>query len=138
MGSGNTRAFCLGVAVAGLILMIGMCFMGCVEEPALTAPEMLGMSSIGGRLTYSWDAPTTGTPVVYYVIQVHWTRGPDFMVSDIMRKYHTIYSICDDTVRVRVAGVDSMEIQGPYSIWSEPYYSPGAQQLDRRDEWEEF
>jgi hypothetical protein len=73
------------------------------------------------NVTATWTAPTTGSPVEYYVVEVYeggelaFTAQPadTFVVFNefVMLKEYT----------ARVAGVDALGRQGPWSDWSEPY-----------------
>ena len=72
--------------------------------------------------TYQWTPPTIGTPVVEYVVELNtddagWVqigRTPDttFTFNDF--EFGKLYE-------VRVAGVDSLDRQGPFSVSSDPY-----------------
>lgn len=112
---------CLYVAI---FLLVGLVCPATAQPPEgeVEAPDKLRAPS---SLVYSWTAPTTGTQVVYYVVEVkvneEITLQPDlltgttFTISDV--KYLQKYQI-------RVAGVDSDGHMGPFSLWSELYEVP--------------
>lgn len=71
--------------------------------------------------TAEWGAPTTGTPVVDYVVQLSADGGT---WETIANTPDTIYGVDLETghsYRVRVAGIDAEGRQGPWSLPSEPY-----------------
>ena len=86
-----------------------------------------------------WSPPTTGSPVVYYVLQV-WETDGDLIWS---------VTVADTTVVVedgfiepmirymaRVAGVDAHERQGPWSEWGNDYiYAPGIPESPGTPVW---
>lgn len=74
--------------------------------------------------TASWSPPTTGSPVVYYVLQLFETEG--LMVWSI-NVADTTTVVAEQIIepliryRARVAGVDQHDRQGPWSLWSNDY-----------------
>ena len=70
---------------------------------------------------YVWTAPTVGTPVDHYLVQV--------LVNEVKTEDHGPVSSPEITVplkrgnkyQIRVAAVDASGAQGPWSIWSELY-----------------
>jgi len=72
--------------------------------------------------TCSWSPPTYGTPVVRYVLQHSINEAAWYTVaSDITDTLYTFSISYDDCHRVRVAGVDSLDREGPYSLPSDSY-----------------
>ena len=74
----------------------------------------------------SWDPPTYGTPVHHYILQVvNVTYDPDTPVvyDNIMDEYLDVPVLFTNTYKARVAGVDSLGRQGPWSQWT-PLYEP--------------
>ena len=74
-------------------------------------------------VTYQWTAPTTGSEVVEYVVQLE-VDGSGWVEFD--RSATLSYTFTDTFVygreyAVRVAGVDAQGRWGPWSISSEPY-----------------
>lgn len=74
------------------------------------------------EVTYIWSPPTIGTPAVSYTVQLNidgsgWTT--------IGTAQDTTYSFNDfnygTQYEVRVAGVDSLNRQGPFSNSSDPF-----------------
>jgi len=62
--------------------------------------------------TVKWLPPTSGTPVAYYVMD--WAHG---QVDTVARNKVRVV-VPKRRTRVRVAGVDSLARQGPWSPWS--------------------
>jgi len=76
------------------------------------------------RLT--WEAPVSGTPVVHYLAQVIEMGGADFDTTIYGHIPQTGFDLCVTLgviYKVRVAGVDSLDHQGEWSLWT-PYYGP--------------
>jgi hypothetical protein len=76
-----------------------------------------------------WTAPTTGTAVEHYVGTVEsWevaggdTIRLDFVTVPPAMTFSYSYG---HSMRCRVAGVDSLGRQGPYSLWSEVWIDNG-------------
>ena len=86
-------------------------------------------------VTAHWSAPTTGSPVVEYVLELY---ESDALVLTTTTP-DTFYTFSEDEMNVpfgtyvaRVAGRDIQDRQGPWSPWSPPYIldvgQPGAPQ----------
>ena len=71
--------------------------------------------------TAGWSPPTYGTPVVHYVLQHSVNDGPWVTVGTTTDTEYTLTISFNDNHRVRVAGVDAEDRQGPYSLPSESY-----------------
>lgn len=75
------------------------------------------------QVTASWEAPTTGSPVVRYALQLStdgestWTTAS----STIEGTSHILDLEFDTTYVARVAGIDAQDRQGPWSETSDPY-----------------
>ena len=81
---------------------------------------------LGKMARCSWDAPTYGTPVHHYILQVVTLGSADIettTVNNIMNEYHDVYVEFGLTYKARVAGVDDQNRQGPWSLWT-PIYGP--------------
>ena len=93
---------------------------------AIVLSLCLAGSAIGQTLpeiTYVWDAPTTGSHAATYVVEYS-TDGAiwnQFAIVDTTQI--TIRDLFENnlTYQVRVAGVDILSSQGPYSLPSDPY-----------------
>ena len=72
---------------------------------------------------YSWDKPTYGTPVIYYILEREKTLGDKVVevkeFRDIPEESFPVEMEFGFTYRVRVAGVDEVGRQGPWSDWSD-------------------
>jgi hypothetical protein len=74
----------------------------------------------------SWSAPTYGTPVHHYVLQFVELGGADHdttTVDNILDEFLDVTVTFGLTYKARVAGVDSLDRQGPWSLWT-PIYGP--------------
>jgi hypothetical protein len=77
--------------------------------------------------SYQWNAPSTGSTVVHYVVQ-HLEGGGDWVtVGNTDTNSYTLDLSVGVAHTIRVAGVDSEGRQGPWSVPSDPYMpDPGA------------
>lgn len=83
------------------------------------------------EVVYHWTAPTTGSPVHHYVCE--WDHGQtDITISN---KHRFTIPVIPRT-RLRVAGVDSSDHQGPWSKWSEFYPERDRTDYDRREDFD--
>lgn len=94
----------------------------------LVAPsgKARGDAPPGKMARCSWDAPTYGTPVHHYILQYVELGGADpdtTTVDNIMDEYLDVPVTFGLTYKARVAGVDSLDRQGPWSLWT-PLYGP--------------
>ena len=93
----------------------------------VTALIALGLFAAGAALaqesvTYTWTAPTTGSAVHHYVVQHASNGGTWTTVSDNLQATTYILAAAYDVEHaIRVAGVDAIGRQGPWSLPSEPY-----------------
>ena len=81
------------------------------------------------EVVYSWTPPTTGSPVHHYVCQ--WDHGQTDYTT---RNKHRFTIPVITRTRLRVAGVDSLDRQGPWSEWSEFYPERDHTDYERREE----
>ena len=70
---------------------------------------------------FAWTAPTTGTPVHHYVVEVLMNKRDTQMFDSVPSESIMLPVIYGNKYEVRVAAVDAAGIQGPQSIWSLPY-----------------
>ena len=93
----------------------------------VTALIVLGLLAAGTALaqesvTYTWTAPTTGSTVDHYVVQHSADGGAWTTVSDNLHAITYVLAAAYDVEHsIRVAGVDALGRQGPWSLSSEPY-----------------
>ena len=76
--------------------------------------------------TCSWGAPTYGTPVDHYVLQLVKLGGAAFDTTtfdSIQAESFDLDLELGFTYKARVAGVDAQGRQGPWSLWT-PVYGP--------------
>jgi len=74
---------------------------------------------------YQWPAPTSGSPVVNYVVEHSVDGGAWTQVGTVTTNQYTLTATFDHSHQIRVAAVDGLARQ---SIWSEPSdpYTPDA------------
>ncbi len=73
------------------------------------------------QVTASWNAPSTGSPVHHYVVQLS-TNGGAYQPSGTSTTTSINLTLTvGSTYTVRVAGVDAQDRQGAYSLPSDPY-----------------
>lgn len=70
---------------------------------------------------YTWTAPTTGTPVDHYVVQHSIDGGQWTQVGTANGNEFTLDAAAGQAHRIRVAGVDASDRQGPFSLASDPF-----------------
>ncbi len=86
-----------------------------------------GVFSVAGAVKdaqpvhYVWTAPTEGSPVVFYRVQLSRNDGEFAVIDSAPTTSYTLAVEWGDKYVIRVAGVDAADRQGPYSIPSEPY-----------------
>jgi hypothetical protein len=79
------------------------------------------------QVNYSWSAPTTGSPVDHYVVEHSVDGGSWNEVATVSSNSYTLSATIGDSHRIRVAGVDASNRQGPFSVASDPYSpDPGS------------
>lgn len=98
------RSALLAVAALAVILMAG------------------GAALAQEQVTYTWTAPTTGSPVDHYVVQ-HSVDGGAWVTvaTDVTETTYVLSAEYDHQHQIRVAGVDAQGRQGPFSEPSDPY-----------------
>ena len=72
-------------------------------------------------LNYGWDAPTTGTAVVHYVVQHSVNGGTWTQIATSSTNSYTLTATTGDSHQIRVAGVDAEDRMGPFSEPSDPF-----------------
>jgi len=70
---------------------------------------------------FAWTAPTTGSAVHHYVAQVLVNEQDTLFFDPVMSPAIMLPVTYGNKYRIRVAGVDAANIQGPLSMWSVPY-----------------
>lgn len=73
-------------------------------------------------VTYVWTAPTTGSEVVKYTVELNIDGAGWLPVAEVTTATVT-FSTFEylKTYEVRVAGIDALDRQGPFSESSDPY-----------------
>lgn len=72
-------------------------------------------------VSYTWTAPTTGTPVDFYVIQHSVDGGQWLQVATATENNYTLNATVGQSHQIRVAGVDADTRMGVFSVASDPY-----------------
>ncbi len=72
-------------------------------------------------VSYSWSAPTDGSPVDHYVIQHSVNGGTFTQIATSASNSYTLTATVGQTHQIRVAGVDAQSRQGGYSLPSDAY-----------------
>ncbi len=73
------------------------------------------------QVTASWTAPSTGSPVHHYVVQLSTNGGAYQAAGTSTTTSINLTLTVGSTYTVRVAGVDAQDRQGAYSVASDPY-----------------
>jgi glyoxylate utilization-related uncharacterized protein len=73
------------------------------------------------QVTATWTAPSTGSPVHHYVVQLSTNGGAYQSAGTSTTTSITLTLTVGSTYTVRVAGVDAQSRQGVYSQASDPY-----------------
>lgn len=97
-------------AILGALIALGLC-----------GAQQAGAQTTTVQVTASWNAPTEGSPVQHYVLQIATDGGPYATVATVAGTSYTLELEIDRTYTARVAGVDSQDRQGPWSLESDPY-----------------
>jgi hypothetical protein len=97
------------IAIAGLVLAVLV--VGTLPAQAQTTVQV----------TASWTAPSTGSPVHHYVVQLSTNGGAYQPAGTTTTLSMTLTLTVGSTYTVRVAGVDAQSRQGVYSSPSDPY-----------------
>ncbi len=93
-----------------------------VTLTALTILAVAATAQAQEVVTYTWAAPTTGSPVDHYVIQHSEDGGAWVTVQDSQStNSYMLTAAFDAEHSIRVAGIDAQGRQGPWSVASEPY-----------------
>ena len=72
-------------------------------------------------VNYSWTAPSTGTPVEHYVVEHSINGGQWTQIDTTNDNSYTLSASEGQSHQIRVAGVDSEDRQGPFSVASDPF-----------------
>jgi hypothetical protein len=73
------------------------------------------------EVSYAWGSPETGSPVHHYIVEHSVNGGPFAQIATASTGDYTLIATVGDTHQIRVAGVDALGRQGPFSVPSEPY-----------------
>ncbi len=96
-----------------LILAVGLLCLTMSQGTAQAQTEV--------PVNYTWTAPTTGSPVVHYVVQQSINDGAWAQIATSDNNTFTLSATVDDSHRIRVAGVDAEDRQGPFSLPSDAF-----------------
>lgn len=93
---------------------------------AVLLPAGSSLAQTEMPINYTWTVPTTGTAVDHYVVEHSINGGQWVQVGTANDNSYTLSATVGQTHQVRVAGVDSSDRQGPYSVPSDPYTLEGT------------
>jgi len=88
-----------------------------VALAALTAAPAMAQVDVA----YTWSAPTSGSPVVHYVVQHSANGGSWVDMGTVPSNAYTLSADYGVAYRIRVAAVDGQGRQGVWSETSDPY-----------------
>lgn len=128
---------CGRVVMLFVVILLLTWAMGCSEEidhPTATSNTSVAVTPLAVVVRWTWTPPTSGTPVDHYVVEIERTSHSASAV--VSRNSFLMNVPMDDLVRVRVAGVDAADRQGPFSQWSE-YYTPHVRLPEIAEEYNE-
>jgi len=95
---------------------------GCYDNAGINQPVEVDMEPSSVMVRVRWTKPTTGAPVVRYVVQDSIGTRRFRIVSEPSDTFTSV-SVAKGVVHVfRVAGVDSQGRQGVWSVYSNPYF----------------
>lgn len=100
---------------------------------AILAPMTAGAQTTSVEVTYSWTAPTSGSPVVKYGVEKSFDAGATWSFHAFTTNATPSIAISVpvlQSIQIRVYGVDALNRQGIKSTPSDPYLAdpgvPGA------------
>jgi hypothetical protein len=89
---------------------------------------VIPVSASSPAVTASWEAPTEGSPVVFYVLEIY-EDGVLFIFDTTENTSYVVEAgifQAGPQYTARVRGVDAQDRTGPWSLWSDPYvFDPG-------------
>jgi len=93
---------------------------------AFLAPAAFAQTSTQ-QVTYTWTAPTTGSPVHHYLVQHSVNGGAWVQIASVTTNTYVLAATIGEAHQIRVAGVDASDRQGVWSLPSDAYTpDPGA------------
>jgi hypothetical protein len=87
---------------------------------AVLAPAALAQTTTM-QVSYTWTAPTTGSPVDHYVVQHSINGGAWVQVATVTTTAYVLTATIGEPHQIRVAGVDAQGRQGVWSTASDAY-----------------
>ena len=100
-----------------LLVVLALGLSGAVYVRANAPQEKMAAPSV----TFTWAPPTIGSPVDHYRAEILVNDREVLEFGPLAQEQVTIQVAYGNKYQVRVAAVDAAGIQGPMSIWSEPY-----------------
>ena len=88
---------------------------------AAILPAASAMAQTEMPVSYTWTAPTTGTPVEFYVVEHSVNGGQWTQIDTTTENSYTLTATTGESHQIRVAGIDASDRQGPFSNASDPY-----------------
>jgi len=88
---------------------------------AVLLPAGSSLAQTEMPINYEWTVPTSGTAVDHYVVEHSIDGGQWVQVGTSNDNSFTLSATVGQSHQIRVAGMDSSDRQGPYSVASDPY-----------------
>ena len=103
------------------VLLAVVLILGVGIGTALVQENKVFDSQAAPDTEFTWTPPTTGTPVHHYVVEVVINERETEVYDPVSSESIMLPVTYGNKYRVRVAAVDAVDVQGPFSLWSQPY-----------------
>lgn len=101
-----------------LVKIVVLAALTALAVPGLALAQTVDTMTV----SYQWTAPTTGSAVVYYVVEHDVDGSNDWQPEgQTDTNSFTLDLAVGQAHRIRVAAVDAEGRQGPWSVASDPY-----------------
>jgi len=91
------------------------------QRPARFHPAGASLAQTEIPINYTWTAPTTGTAVDHYLVEHSINGGQWTVAGTTTENSFTLNATTGQSHQIRVAGVDSADRQGIFSVASDSY-----------------
>ena len=88
---------------------------------AVMLPATASLAQTEIPINYTWTAPTTGTAVDHYLVEHSINGGQWTVAGTTTENSFTLNATTGQSHQIRVAGVDSADRQGIFSVASDSY-----------------
>lgn len=107
-----------------VFVVIAICCVGLFAQSVLAQTETTA--------SISWTEPALGTQAVQYIVQVSTNAGPWETAMTVKEPRADLTLDYNMSYRVRIAGVDTDGVQGPFSVPSEAFNPSTNRELPRK------